>query len=116
MNITKIHTVTLPVADQDRAKHFYAETLGFDVQIDQSFGPMRWIQVAPKDAQTGFVLHPDQSNGQVSGLILHTEAIDTDCTALRASGVEVDGPVDQPWGRQATFSDPDGNTFVLTQT
>ncbi|GIH92836.1 glyoxalase [Planobispora siamensis] len=29
------------------------------------------------------------------------------------AGAQVEGPVDLPWGRQATLGDPGGNGFVL---
>ncbi|MFG2106421.1 VOC family protein [Micromonospora chersina] len=44
---------------------------------------------------------------------LFTDDLDGDCESLRAAGVKVDGPNTRPWGRDATFSDPDGNGFVL---
>jgi hypothetical protein len=56
MNITHAKVVTVPVSGQDRAKSFYAETLGPEVLADRRAGPMRWLQVAPKGAQTRFVL------------------------------------------------------------
>ena len=34
---------------------------------------------------------------------------------LAAAGVEVEGPDEHPWGREAAFSDPDGNAFVLAE-
>ena len=56
--ITELHTVALYVADQDRAKQFYVETLGFELGADQPSpgGIGRWIEVAPRGAQTAFML------------------------------------------------------------
>ncbi|MCP9967151.1 hypothetical protein LUX57_20210 [Actinomadura madurae] len=51
--------------------------------------------------------------GSVQGLILETSDLDADCARLRSAGVDVDGPQDLPWGRQATLTDPDGNGIVL---
>lgn len=115
MNITQVQTLTVPVADQDRAKDFYAGTLGFEVVADNQNGPMRWLQVAPGGAATGLVLAalPDFEPGSLQGVILTTGDIDGDCKRLREAGVVVDGPHRQPWGTQATFADPDGNGFVL---
>ena len=46
--ITELHTVALYVADQDRAKRFYVDTLGFDLNADQPGlgGIGRWIEGA----------------------------------------------------------------------
>jgi predicted enzyme related to lactoylglutathione lyase len=44
---------------------------------------------------------------------LETDDLDAECARLRAAGVPVDGPHERPWGRDATFVDPDGNVFVL---
>jgi catechol 2,3-dioxygenase-like lactoylglutathione lyase family enzyme len=46
--ITRIGTVIVPVADQDRALEFYVGTLGFEVRIDGAFGDGGcWLEVAP---------------------------------------------------------------------
>jgi predicted enzyme related to lactoylglutathione lyase len=115
MNITQVQTLTVPVADQDRAKDFYVDTLGLELVADNQAGPMRWLQVAPDGAATGLVLGalPHYEPGSLQGVILTTGDIDGDCERLRKAGVAVDGPHTQPWGTQATFTDPDGNGFVL---
>ncbi|WP_326797779.1 VOC family protein [Streptomyces sp. NBC_01808] len=117
MNITHAQFVTLPVADQDRAKTFYTDALGFDVVADRQMGPVRWLAVAPRDAQTHFVLAAAEQGftpGSVHGTALVSADLDGDCAALRAAGAKVEGPDDQPWGRQATLEDPDGNRFMLS--
>jgi catechol 2,3-dioxygenase-like lactoylglutathione lyase family enzyme len=117
MTISRIRTITVLVADQDRAKAFYTGTLGFQVRTDVVVGDNRWLEVAPADAGTAIVLHrpfPGLSPGTSQGVILDTDDLDADCTRLRRAGVDVDGPQALPWGRQATFSDPDGNGFVLS--
>ncbi|PZG27469.1 glyoxalase [Spongiactinospora gelatinilytica] len=117
MNITHAQFVTLPVADQDRAKDFYVGTLGFDVVADQRMGPVRWLQVAPKGAQTAFTLAAAEQGftpGSSRGIMLQTTDLDADCARLAEAGAAVEGPADQPWGRQATVTDPDGNAFILT--
>jgi predicted enzyme related to lactoylglutathione lyase len=117
MNITQVQTVTIPVSDQEKAKDFYVGALGFEVGMDSQMGPVRWLQVAPRGGATGFVLATEgqvgMKPGSVGGLILQTADLDSDADSLRGAGVAVDGPNDVPWGRQATFADPDGNSFVL---
>ncbi|OUC94078.1 VOC family protein [Streptosporangium minutum] len=117
MNITHARLVTLPVADQDLAKDFYVGALGFDVLVDRQMGPVRWLQVAPKGAQTSFALSAaDQglTPGSARGIILETADLDADCAQLAKAGAAIEGPTDLPWGRQAILTDPDGNSFVLS--
>ena len=118
MEITHLQKLTVPVTDQDKAKAFYAETLGFEVRNDAPL-PMgnnaRWIEVAPPGGQASFVLCNWMPGlAPAAGVLLHTEDTEADVEALRSAGVEVGDPRETPWGKQATFSDPDGNTFVLT--
>lgn len=120
VNITQIQRLSIPVTNQDRAKEFYVGTLGFDL-LQELPVPMgdnaRWLEVAPEGASTGIVLvtwFPTEP-GSVQGVMLETTDITGDCERLQKAGVEVDGPNDTPWGRQATFTDPDGNGFVLAE-
>ncbi|MGI5347120.1 VOC family protein [Streptomyces sp. CA-250714] len=116
MNITHAKTVTVPVSDQDRAKDFYVSTLGFEVLADQQMGPVRWLQVAPRGAETSFTLASAEQGftpGTARGIILETSDLDADCAGLAQAGAAVEGPDELPWGRQATLVDPDGNSFVL---
>jgi catechol 2,3-dioxygenase-like lactoylglutathione lyase family enzyme len=46
--ITKHSHCTLYVTDQDRAKTFYTEKLGFEVREDARMGDFRWLTVPPK--------------------------------------------------------------------
>lgn len=117
MNIAQIRTITVFVSDQDRAKSFYVDTLGFQVRSDVVMGENRWLEVVPAGGGSAMVLHrpfPGMTAGSAQGVILQTSDLDTDVDALRAAGVAVDGPRDMPWGRQATFADPDGNGYVLS--
>jgi catechol 2,3-dioxygenase-like lactoylglutathione lyase family enzyme len=116
MTIRGIKLITVPVSDQDRAKDFYVDLLGFEVAQDMAMGPMRWLEVALKGSTTSVALLsglPGLTPGAVKGTQLVTDDLDADCEGLRGAGVEVDGPNQRPWGREATFSDPDGNGFVL---
>ncbi|MEW9552892.1 VOC family protein [Nonomuraea sp. NPDC050783] len=118
MEITHLQKLTVPVSDQDAAKSFYVDKLGFEVRTDTPM-PMgdnlRWIEVAPKGAQTTLVLCtwlPDTP--QIKNAMLETSNTDEAVAALREAGVSVDDPNPTPWGKQASFADPDGNTFILT--
>lgn len=47
--IKKLSHVNVFVADQDRAKAFYTEKLGFEVRSDTTMDGFRWLKVGPKD-------------------------------------------------------------------
>ena len=115
----RIQTVTIPVADQERALTFYRDVLGFEVRADSSFGDQRWLSVAPAGSSVDFTLHPpfpgQAGPGWQQGIVLHTDDIAAAVAALRDAGTEVADPERQGWGVQAQFADPDGNGFVLLQ-
>jgi len=118
--LAHLRIVSVPVADQDRAKAFYVDVLGFEVRADAPFGAgQRWVEVAPPGAETSLTLvtwFPTMPPGGSSGLVLGCEDIEEDYAALAARGVAFAGPVeDAPWGRFASFADPDGNGWVLAQ-
>jgi lactoylglutathione lyase len=51
--ITGIHTVGVPVSDQDQALRFYTGTLGLSVRMDVPMGDgHRWIEVIAEGAPT----------------------------------------------------------------
>ena len=49
MALTNLEVISVPVSDQDRAKQFYADALGFTPEMDTSFGggDMRWVMLRP---------------------------------------------------------------------
>jgi catechol 2,3-dioxygenase-like lactoylglutathione lyase family enzyme len=115
MAISTVRTVTVFVSDQDAARDFYVGTLGMEVKADQTFGDNRWLEVGAPQGTT-FVLHkpfPGMSAGGGQGTLLASDDLDADVARLQAAGVVVDGPNEMPWGKQATFSDPDGNGYAL---
>jgi predicted enzyme related to lactoylglutathione lyase len=115
MAIDTVKTVTVFVSDQDRARDFYVDTLGLEVKTDQTFGENRWLEVGAGEGTT-LVLYkpfPGMSPGGGRGTLFGSSDLDADVARLRAAGVVVDGPNEMPWGKQATFSDPDGNGYVL---
>ena len=122
MTVTHVQLISVPVSDQDRARDFYVDTLGFDLVWDNPMGPGgRWVQVAPKGAATALTLvtwFPTMPPGSLKGLVLETDDLDADVAALRERGVVfADGGIQTaPWGRYVTFDDPDGNGIVLQAT
>ena len=121
MPITSVQLFSLPVSDQDRARDFYVDVLGFQLVREAQMSPdQRWLQVAPPGASTSITLvtwFPTMPAGSVKGTVLETDDLDGDVAQLIAKGVVIDGGVqDEPWGRFATFDDPDGNGIVLQET
>lgn len=120
MSIRHVQVLSMPVSDQQAAQGFYVETLGLDLVRDNPMGDeARWVEVAPAGAgaTTSIVLvtwFPHMPPGSVDGLVLQNDDVDADCERLRQAGVELDGPRDYPWGRQATLADPDGNGLILS--
>jgi predicted enzyme related to lactoylglutathione lyase len=119
--ITQVQLFSIPVSNQDRAKSFYVDTLGFELLADAQMGPdMRWVQVAPKGAATAITLvtwFPSMPAGSLNGLVLETDSLEEDVAALRSRGVDIPGGIeDAPWGRYVQFADPDGNALILQAT
>jgi lactoylglutathione lyase len=119
--ITRARSVGLYVKDQDRALDFFVNRLGFHKLVDHPMGPEgRWIEVAPPGAQTVFVLFTptDQTDriGTFSNVVFACDDIHKTHRELSEKAVEfVDAPADLGWGLWATFKDPDGNVYGLTQ-
>ena len=118
MAITRIQLFSLPVADQDRAKAFYVDKLGFELVSDTAMGPdQRWVQVRPAGAETSITLvtwFAAMPPGSVKGTVVETDDLDADVAAIRSRGVDIASEIQvAPWGRFVTFDDPDGNGLIL---
>ena len=119
-HITHLRLVSVPVADVDRAKAFYVDTLGFEERFDGPFGDgMRWVELAPPRSQATVALvtwFDQMPPGSVTGLVLDTPDAKAAYAALSERGVEFTAEVrEDPWGISASFVDPDGNGWVLMQ-
>ncbi|MGA2777705.1 MAG: VOC family protein [Steroidobacteraceae bacterium] len=119
MPIVSFEIISVPVADQDRAKRFYQEILGFDLIREEPMGPnQKWIQLAPKGCATTIALvawFDAMRPGGLQGVMLNVTDIDRDHTALSARGLRLTDIKQEPWGRYSMFSDPDGNGWILRQ-
>jgi catechol 2,3-dioxygenase-like lactoylglutathione lyase family enzyme len=120
MSITHVQLFSIPVTDQDRACAFYVDTLGFELVADVEMGPgMRWVQVRPPGGSTSLTLvtwFPTMPAGGLKGTVLETAALEVTIQSLRDKGVDIGEIEVAPWGRFATFDDPDGNGLVLQET
>ena len=74
---------------------------------------------APPGGAPGITLvtwFADMQPGGVRGLVLEVDDIDKTYAQLTERGVQFNGPIDdQPYGRFASFEDPDGNGWVLRE-
>ena len=111
-----IRTVSVPVADQDRAVSFYVDTFGFEKRMDAELAPgFRWVEVAVPGATTSLALVAGQP-GVDTGIRLTTSDAQADHAALRGAGVEVDDLL--LWDGvppMFSFRDLDGNTLYVVQ-
>jgi catechol 2,3-dioxygenase-like lactoylglutathione lyase family enzyme len=121
MPVRDVTVVSVPVSDQDRAKKFYTQTLGFQLLRDDDSVPgIRWVQVAPAGGGTALTLvtwFDTMPPGSLRGLVLASDDLAADYQRLRDLGAEFDqAPTQQPWATEAVLRDPDGNQLVLQQT
>jgi catechol 2,3-dioxygenase-like lactoylglutathione lyase family enzyme len=129
----KLELVTLPVSDVDRAKAFYTENCGFNLDVDHRAGDsFRVVQLTPPGSACSIALGvgiTDAVPGSVRGLQIVVPDIEAARAELAGRGVEVSGlshfdaggsqpgphPERQDYGTFAFFSDPDGNAWALQE-
>jgi catechol 2,3-dioxygenase-like lactoylglutathione lyase family enzyme len=85
----KLELVAVPVADQDVAKAFYVDTLGFDLIVDHRAGPdFRVIQASPRGSACAVALMRNpEAAGTLQGLHIVVNDIDAARAELVARGV-----------------------------
>jgi catechol 2,3-dioxygenase-like lactoylglutathione lyase family enzyme len=135
----KLEVVIIPVADVDRAKDFYGG-LGWRLDADFAFdNGFRVVQFTPPGSAASVQFGVNMTSagpGSVQNLYLIVADIETARSALAARGVEVtevfhpSAPGDQfrsdasghlggrsadSYSSFASFSDPDGNTWLLQE-
>ncbi|MEU4538186.1 VOC family protein [Streptosporangium sp. NPDC023825] len=114
-----LELVPVPVKDIDRAKAFYADRLGFHVDVDvRPADGVRIVQLTPPGSACSITLTEgvpslDMPVGTLRGLHLVVSDIEEARAALIERGADV-GPVEDLGGvHYAAFTDPDGNTWTL---
>lgn len=122
INVVRVATVMVPVADQDEAIEFYVGKLGFEKRNDTPFGDgNRWVEVAPPGAATTVALvqpMEGQETGIESRVAFETTDIEADHAALRERGVAVDAEVMRMGGPVPPmffFRDQDGNRLLIVE-
>ena len=115
-----LEVVTVPVQDIDAAKDFYANTLGFNVDMDiQMSEAVRFVQLTPPGS--GCSIHLGQgaasmTPGTLKGLILVVDDAAAAKAELEKHGAVLSDVEEQPWGRHVYFDDPDGNSWTLQES
>ena len=118
----KFELVPIPVTDVDRAKAFYADQVGFHVDVDvRPADGVRVVQLTPPGSGcsiglgTGLAAY-EAAPGSVRGLHLVVDGIERARDELIGRGVDVGEVQDVGGGvRYAGFSDPDGNGWTLQE-
>jgi catechol 2,3-dioxygenase-like lactoylglutathione lyase family enzyme len=130
----KLEVVVIPVSDVERAKRFY-ESLGWRVDADFTNGPdWRAVQMTPPGSPCSIHFGKGitaATPGSVKNLYLVVSDIEAARTELTARGANVSeafhftafggppvpghDPNNRTYGTYATFSDPDGNSWLLQE-
>lgn len=131
--ITNVSLVTVYVSDQDEAKKFYTDILGFEERADVRMGDgFRWVTVGhpsqpelqitlmlpgpPLDDDMAGAVRRALAKGSMGGVGLRTDDCRKDYEDLSAKGVEfVQPPSDRPYGVEAVLRDNSGNWLVLVE-
>jgi predicted enzyme related to lactoylglutathione lyase len=131
--ITHIAFTTVWVLDQDRAKDFYVNTLGFELRSDERLGSFRWLTVGPKGQDVAFVLMAigtspmmDEATaatlrslvekGVMAPAALTADDVHATYAELSKKGVTfVFPPKEQPYGIETVMRDDSGNPFSVVQ-
>lgn len=133
----KIANAQLWVHDQDEALAFWTEKIGMEVRADVSLPEMdgfRWLTVGPPGqddfsivlmaipgepmftAETQAQIRELMAKGCAGTVFLTTDDCRASYEELKARGVEfTDTPEERPYGIDAGFRDPSGNSARLTE-
>jgi catechol 2,3-dioxygenase-like lactoylglutathione lyase family enzyme len=126
----KLEVVVVPVSDVDRAKQFYSEQCGFNVDVDDVMGTnFRIVQLTPPGSACSISIGRGLGAGE-PGSLKGLQIVVSDVEAARAElvgrGVEVT-PVRHidngewkdgkggPWNSFIFFNDPDGNSWTIQE-
>ena len=126
----RLEVVVVPVSDVDRAKAFYGDRCGFAIDLDTTNSGLRVVQITPPGSACSITIGTGITTsvpGSYEGLQLVVTDIEAARTELIERGVDV-GPIRHfengewlegkggPWNSFASFTDPDGNGWILQET
>jgi catechol 2,3-dioxygenase-like lactoylglutathione lyase family enzyme len=131
--ITNVSLVTVYCLDQDKARDFYVDVLGFEAAVDISMGDgFRWVTLKhpsqpeleltlmvpgpPLNAEAAAFYRGQLEKGEMGGLGLQVDDCRKTYDELVAKGVTfVQEPSDRPYGVEAVCRDISGNWLVLVE-
>jgi catechol 2,3-dioxygenase-like lactoylglutathione lyase family enzyme len=126
----KLEVVIVPVSDVDRAKHFYGEQVGFNVDHDTRIGEaLRIVQLTPHGSGCSIVIGSglaDMPPGSLKRLQLVVSDVDAARAQLAERGVDVSSVQHneggawvegrgEDWNSFIFFNDPDGNAWTVQE-
>ncbi|KIL36422.1 hypothetical protein SD70_31585 [Gordoniibacillus kamchatkensis] len=112
-------TQAVYVEDQQKAKTFWTEKVGFELVRETPMGPGgNWLEVKPVGAETALVLYPRAMmkgwETMKPSIVFECDDIDATYASMKERGVEFEGePQKMQWGTYAQFKDEEGNLYVL---
>jgi catechol 2,3-dioxygenase-like lactoylglutathione lyase family enzyme len=128
MALDSIVMITVPVRDQERARVFYVEVLGFTVKMDfvmdaEQAGAggdgARWLMLTPPGGGADIALvtwFSDTSPPGSAKLSISCGDVDLTYEAFITHGVKPNNEVaNASWGRWFSIDDPDGNNWLVVQ-
>jgi lactoylglutathione lyase len=122
--INKIGKITVYVQDQEQAKDFWLNKVGFVLKLEQPMGPnATWLEVGPSENEfTTLVLYSKSAMEQQKpsavahpSILFSTTDIESAYEKMKENGVEVDDMLRMPFGTMFTFRDQDGNEYLLRE-
>lgn len=122
--INKVGKITVYVQDQEQAKDFWLNKIGFILKFEQQMGPnMSWIEVGPSaDEFTTLVLYSKAAMEQHKpskvahpSILFSTTDIESAYEKMKESGVKVEEMQRMPFGTMFSFYDQDGNDYILRE-
>jgi len=123
----KLTTFKVYVLDQENARKFYVDQLGFHVAEDKRMGDYRWLLVQPPDTPEVTINLEIARTADEKGLVgrqaagqplfgLGTDDCMRDYRELKGRGVKFEGePKVQAWGTGVMLEDLYGNKIYLSQ-
>lgn len=115
----KLELIPLPVTDVERAKAFYVDQVGFNLDHDHHVhDALRFVQLTPPGSACSLVLGTgitEMAPGSQKLLQIVVADVEAARQQLVANGIDASEVDTQPWGLFVYFSDPDGNTWALQQ-
>lgn len=121
--IHSIGQIMLYVHDQDEAKRFWMEKLGFTVIAEENSPAIRWIEIAPNVGGTSFVLHNKEKIAQMEpelnldtpSIMFFTSNLELLHRELSEKQVTVGDIVEMPNGKVFNFADHEENYFAVME-